>query len=478
MKRLIITGLALILHITLIAHPWKPSHYVIIDTDGGVDDVKAISMLLASPDVRVLALTVSPGVLSAGNAFIKIRSLLDSYMHEGIPVGINRAGRFRSQEFPVALQAIWGNETGIDPGSAPDCLEIIDNILSAETTKITFICLGSMSTAHMAQKSLPAFSKQVRNIIWSTDGASDTGGFNYNISKDASILMLRQEIPVNVVRRADLRSEDFYNKELIEAIGNINTPYGRKLYSFLNSDIAAGHKYSFAGVDDMVPLFLHYPDLFINRVAGTISDSSPADFPGLREAVVRILKRETIIENQVIRSIPTDPSFYFDDLQPFVTRIIEKYGRDEWFAGVIANELHRHLGIYTIVGVKMGIRAREYFNTGVDEFHAVSYAGSIPPLSCMNDGVQVSTGATPGHGLLTVRNDTVLMPMVDFSYLNTTIRITLRPDLAEKIGSELKEINFVYGLDSNIYWELVRRNAIRYWLELDRHEIFEIERLN
>ena len=53
----------------------------------------------------------------------------------------------------------------------------------------------------------------------------------------------------------------------------------------------------------------------------------------------------------------------------------------------------------------MGIRAREYFNTGVDEFSAVSFAGSIPPLSCMNDGIQVSTGATPGHGLLTVIND-------------------------------------------------------------------------
>jgi inosine-uridine nucleoside N-ribohydrolase len=33
---------------------------VIIDTDGGIDDIRAITMLLASPDVRVLAITVSP----------------------------------------------------------------------------------------------------------------------------------------------------------------------------------------------------------------------------------------------------------------------------------------------------------------------------------------------------------------------------------------------------------------------------------
>jgi pyrimidine-specific ribonucleoside hydrolase len=134
------------------------------------------------------------------------------------------------------------------------------------------------------------------------------------------------------------------------------------------------------------------------------------------------------------------------------------------------------LGTYAIIGVKMGIRAREYFNTGVDEFSAESFAGSTPPLSCMNDGIQVSTGATPGHGLLTIRNDNP-MPSVIFTYMNRKIRLTLKPDIAEKINSELKEINFVYGLDSNIYWELVRKNTIKYWLTLDRHEMFEIVEL-
>ena len=93
-----------------------------------------------------------------------------------------------------------------------------------------------------------------------------------------------------------------------------------------------------------------------------------------------------------------------------VSEIIKKYGMDEWNSGVLANELHRHLGVFAIIGVKMGIRAREYFNTGVDEFSVRSFAGSIPPVSCFNDGLQVSTGATPGHGLLTVINDQPASP--------------------------------------------------------------------
>jgi hypothetical protein len=35
------------------AHPWKPAHYIIIDTDGGMDDLRTLSMLLASPNIRV-----------------------------------------------------------------------------------------------------------------------------------------------------------------------------------------------------------------------------------------------------------------------------------------------------------------------------------------------------------------------------------------------------------------------------------------
>jgi pyrimidine-specific ribonucleoside hydrolase len=181
---------------------------------------------------------------------------------------------------------------------------------------------------------------------------------------------------------------------------------------------------------------------------------------------------------QVIKTMPADTSFYMSDLQPYVTEIRNRYGEDEWTSGVIANELHRHLGVFAIIGIKMGIRAREYFCTGVDEMTVTSHAGSIPPLSCMNDGVQVSTGATPGHGLLIVSTETPSIPAADFTHKGKTIRITLKKELAGKISSELKEINFVNGLDSDIYWELVRQNSIKYWLQFDRHSIFDVEVIN
>jgi pyrimidine-specific ribonucleoside hydrolase len=477
MKRLSLIITTLFLSLSLYSHPWKPSHYVIIDTDGGIDDIKAITMLLASPDVRVLAITVSPGVLSAENAYIKVRSLLNSYFHEGILVGINRMSTAKASDFPVALETKWGNEEGINAKEAPDFIPVISEIIAAEKTKISFICLGGMSTALQALRNIPEFGKQVKDFIWSADGPDDKAGFNYNIDKKSSVSMLKQEIPVKIVRNYTISDNDFYDDEMLNALGSVKTVYANRLSAFFSSDAAKNHRFSYTASDEMAAVFLHYPDLFINKTLGNISDCIPTDLTGLRESTIKILKGETVPKNQVIKEFPRDPSFYFDDIKGSVTDIIDKYGMDEWSSGVLANELHRHLGVFAIIGVKMGIRAREYFDTGVDEFRTTSYAGSVPPLSCFNDGLQVSTGSTPGHGLLTIINDSSASPSAEFTYMDRKIRLTLKPEITEKITAELKEINFVYGLDSNTYWELVRKNSIKYWLGMDRHEIFEIEEI-
>ena len=473
MKRIIFAILCLTINLTLFSHPWKPNHYVIIDTDGGVDDMRAISMLLASPDVRVLAITVSPGTLSADKAYIKVRSMLNSYYHEGILIGINRSSKFKSPEFPVALNSVWGNENGLDEKNALDHISLITNVLSAEKTKISFICMGSMSTAASAIKEIPLFKNQVKQIIWSVTGPDEKEGFNYKADISSAESVLKSGIDLKMV--GAMESEPFYTESLLKQIADLRTPYAQKISAFFSSENTKNHNFSYTGYDDMVPLYLHYPGLFKIDSETNNKICSPRNIDSLRIVSVKIFSGETVRRNQVIKDFPFSPSSYFEDVEPSVTEIINRYGIDEWISGVIANELHRHLGILAIVGVKMGIRAREYFDTGVDEFSAVSFAGSIPPMSCMNDGIQVSTGATPGHGLLTVINDSPGIPSVEFTYMNRKIKLTLKSELADKISSELKEINFVYSLDSDIYWELVRKNTIKYWRDLDRHNIFIIE---
>lgn len=473
MKKFTILVLGLLIPLALLSHPWKPGNYVIIDTDGGLDDMKTLCMMLSSPDVRVLAVICSPGSLSAENTYIKVKSLLNSFHHEGIPVGINNHSGYKSSDFPQALNYIWGEEKGINTATVPDYISVIRNIFRYESSKISMVCLAGMTTASSAIREIEDFMDHITQVIWSCDGLEDRKGFNFSIDKQSSLYVLKHKIPVNAITGCE--EENFYTGRLRGNLGMINTPYARKIDSFLSSETSVNHPFALQACDEMTALFLHYPQLFKKSISGKNNEYIPVDIDGLREGCIKIAGGETVPRNQVIAALPTNPGFYFEDINPFVDEIINKYGIDEWTSGVIANELHRHLGVFAIIGVKMGIRAREYFNTGVDEFTAISYAGSVPPLSCMNDGIQVSTGATPGHGLLRVRTDTVTAPMVEFTYLSHMIRIRLKPEYAEKISGELKELNFVYGLDSNIYWELVRKNSIRYWRDLDRHQIFEIE---
>jgi pyrimidine-specific ribonucleoside hydrolase len=163
------------------------------------------------------------------------------------------------------------------------------------------------------------------------------------------------------------------------------------------------------------------------------------------------------------------------DIAPLVKDIVTRHGHSEWRAGALANELHGHLGIYAIVGVKMGIRAREYFNIGVDDVVVTSYAGQHPPVSCMNDGLQVSTGGTIGHGLLTVVTGEPVRPEASFSFKGKTLRMKLKPAYAQQIRKDVEEGIRLHGNLTEPYWQYVRELALGYWLEFDRREMFEME---
>ena len=186
-------------------------------------------------------------------------------------------------------------------------------------------------------------------------------------------------------------------------------------------------------------------------------------------------ERETVVLNDY----PYDPELFRDDVKPLVDGIIERHGKEEWKSVLLTNELHRHLGIYSIIGAKMGIRAREILNADLDDVKVESFAGNEPPLSCLNDGLQVATGASLGRGNIFIMVDEIL-PKSHFVKDDKMLVMSVKQSIVNKITNDVKNAGKKYGLQSKEYFEEIRRLSFEYWLELDRNYIFEefIERLD
>ncbi len=175
----------------------------------------------------------------------------------------------------------------------------------------------------------------------------------------------------------------------------------------------------------------------------------------------------------ILQSFPEDPRLFTVDLRDHVIEIQRRHGRDEWRATVLTNEIHQHLGIYSILGAKMGLRARELLRAGLDDVRVVSYAGSQPPLSCLNDGLQISTGATLGQGTISLSPESEKRAEAEFSAGGRTVGLRLKGHVRKQIDSDIAEGIRRHGNLTPAYFDYVRQLAIRYWLEMDRREVFE-----
>jgi len=98
-------------------------------------------------------------------------------------------------------------------------------------------------------------------------------------------------------------------------------------------------------------------------------------------------------------------------------------------------ELHGHLGPYLVAGIRMGLLALDLLESpGYFGIEAESETGTVPPISCLTDGIQIGSGCTTGKGNLCV----VAAGRARARFVTTdgrTATITLRPEAEEAFRS-------------------------------------------
>jgi pyrimidine-specific ribonucleoside hydrolase len=485
MKKVVILLLALFVTDCIWSQPLpvQLKHTVIIDTDCAIDDMRAISLFLARPEITIKGILISDGSISPVDGIVKIGSLLHEFNKDDIPVasgddlkGINPPWRNFNK------QISWGSNTNSHIKGFK-AIDYLTEELTSSDEKIELICLGPLTNIARLIKQNAALLSKVERVIWYNDYVRPLKGFNYECDEDAADIVVNSGVRIDVISNLDNDGISF-DTSMLELCKQSKTQLAATLYK-VHSQKAVLEKLKqdhFRFYDDLVALYLTNPELFgINVLTDKINVryNQEYDFPGVKEAYLDMISGVYVTErNVVFNRFPVQREMFNYDVRAIMDSAMARYGLEEWKANVMTDEFHGHLGVFSIVGAKMGIKARELFGVGPDELVVTSYAGTRPPYSCMNDGIQVSTGATLGMGTIHLSTDSLISPSAVFTHKNRSVRITLKREYLKQVDADINEGIVKFGLMDDGYWKLIRHNALKYWVGWDRNRIFDIEEIN
>jgi formylmethanofuran dehydrogenase subunit E len=118
---------------------------------------------------------------------------------------------------------------------------------------------------------------------------------------------------------------------------------------------------------------------------------------------------------------------------------------------------HGHLGVYVTVGLRMGAIGKRRFGH-YKGLRAIVRSQPEPPMRCVLDGVQFSSGCTMGKGNIVLESGRE--PEVSFEKEGRRMQIALRAGWRERIDREMSK-------DKELEQSL-------YYYELPERDLFEI----
>lgn len=476
-------GLSIFFTSYLNAHTYRMS--LVVDTDMALDDVRALAMILNSDMVDIPLIVSSDGAVSPQAGYSNLRRLLKYFNREDINVA---AGRILDKPAPRwrlwSEDLNWPDSISISDQSitALSAAEEIVRTLSTVDKEVVYLCLGPLTNLADAIRLNPAIKKKISRVIfYGTPPADLEPDWNYTRDPESADFVFKSGVDIYSLSIPEEKLLAF-DQELYDRIKGLDTPASCIVCSLHASP--AIKKLFFEGHfkvwDEMAVIYINHPSLFKLVPADKNTHVMVlADFRGngLQEVYLKLFGHSadfhlSMRKAVVLNDFPDDPSLFRKDIRPHVKKIIERYGFEEWKACLLTNELHRHLGIYSIIGAKMGIRAREILEAPFDTLNVFSLAGNTPPLSCMNDGLQVSTGASLGRGTIEISNGSS-SPAATFLYKNQKLTLKIKKATMDKIRADIKAALKEYGGLNPEYFAHIRKLSIDYWYELDRKNIFE-----
>ncbi len=480
--RVVAPLLAAVLMLVVIPASGHTGSPVIVDTDMAADDARALALLLASRQLHVAAVVTSDGASPPEAGATNVCRMLRFLKLDGVAVGAGRPLADPAPPFRLNATGLdWAQlgEPAIPLMGLQRAASVIQLILRVAPQRVLYVCLGPLTNLADALDAKPELAEKIEALIWSgtPPGAAQP---DYNARRDPEALkkVAAAGLRVEAVHWPDEAAAPVLDSALLNELRTVNSP-AAKLIMLLHST-GRGAELARAGHlrlwDDLVALRLLKSSLVTTSPIKNQPDwreVTPLDAGAVRNALPAALQGLPPRATVVLADFPAiDPANLLPDVREVAPPIVARHGLEEWKAAVLTSELHRHLGTYSIVGAKMGLRAREFFNVALDELRVESHAGLQPPLSCVNDGLQVATGASLGRGTITVITNAPACEAV-FSFGALRLRLRLKPEFEKRIATDMAELVKRHGGTTPAYFGAVRGVSLQHWLNFDRNTMFE-----
>ncbi|MDL2262695.1 nucleoside hydrolase [Bacteroidales bacterium OttesenSCG-928-I21] len=460
----------LIVSTSLFAHKFA-KYNIVIDTDAGIDDFRAITYFMASRDYNINCITTVDGVLEPQLSANYISEVKKIYHHEGIPIGAGENTN-ASKKYEKHAMSCWKNFLpDVNNHNLTPAIDLLYNSITNEKKRTIIVAMGPLSNVSKLLEQHPEIAQKIEIILWYSDFDTAPKGYNYEQNPKAYEFIAENNIPIKIISGNNYK----FSSDFLESCKELNSVYSNSIFNFF-SEKEAQTLYLW---DDFLPLYLNYPTMFSEkRITDYVIKVEPIPNNFYDILITSILNSEKPDEGVVFNEVPTSGFLLRKDVDEVAQELLAKHGYAEFKIALLTSEMHSHMGIYAILGAKMGLRIMEYLHAGLDEIEIVSYAGRVTPVSCFNDGLQVGTGATVGHGTIKIATIETASPSALVIYNNREILFKIKPELIAEIKKDVGAIIKAHGLESELYWSKLREIAIeKYWLKTSRFDIFDIEEI-
>lgn len=205
---------------------------LIIDADPGIGDAVAVVLAILDPEIDLLALTATGGVVSGEDATRNLQALVETLDPPKLPrVGGSSAGRTRVDQDFAATSVSYEELNGprgmgdwqfrvADLHNRHESGKLIADIVRTHPNEVTILTLGPLTNVELACERMPDLLSRIKGLVC-LGGSVEAGGdvtavaeFNVYADPEAARTILRSPatktlVPLDVSTRVVLTFEQF-----------------------------------------------------------------------------------------------------------------------------------------------------------------------------------------------------------------------------------------------------------------------------